>query len=720
MNTLRTLLFLLLVSIGYDAVGQNLPQIPVNRGTERRPIPNQYIITLVDGVDPAVIAAEHGLLARFLYRQLISGLTVTMTEGQRQRLLRDPRVVRIEQDVVVTADQSAWNLDRIDQRRLPLNGTYTRTYSGQGVTIYIVDAGIRYDHVEFGGRASFGYDAFGGNGSDCNGHGTHVAAVAAGNTYGVANRASLVSVRVLDCNGSGSMSGIIAGMDWIGRNRRLPAVANVSLGGSFVQAMNDAVTRLTNAGVAVVAAAGNENVNACTTSPASAPDAITVGATGQNDARASFSNYGSCVDFFAPGVQIPAAYHTGSNAYVYMSGTSMAAPHVAGAAALILQHAPSTSARSIASLLSGYSTKGVVTSSLSANNHLLYSLEQIEGSTIPANTPPTANFSQSCTGLSCTFTDQSTDANGTITAWLWNFGNGVTSTVKNPTYSYPSAGTYSVSLRATDNDGAMTTVTKTVTVSAPANTPPTANFSQSCTGLSCTFTDQSTDANGTITAWLWNFGNGVTSAVKNPTYSYPSAGTYTVSLRVTDNAGASTTASKTISVSAPATNTPPTASFTQNCSGLSCTFIDQSTDANGYITLWRWNFGNGVTSTVRNPSYSYPVGGSYNVTLSVTDNSGAVSSTTRTVTVSSAPTTTQISLTLRGYKISGYEYVEIRWSGATTQYVDIYMNGSRIGTVSNSGGVTHRTNLTGPRTLTYKVCNWGTSTCSPNQSVTFY
>jgi subtilisin family serine protease len=443
-------------------------------GGRREFVPGRFIVTLRDDADPAAVVREHGVQPQFMYTRVMKGFAGQMSEAARSGLLRDGRVRRIEQDAVVTADQVSWGLDRIDQRQLPLNGTYTRNYRGNGVTVYIVDTGIRFDHIEFGGRASFGYDAFGGDGNDCNGHGTHVAGTAGGTNYGVASNVSLVAVRVLDCSGSGYTSGVIAGLDWIAANRRSPSVVNMSLGGPVVAALDDAVVRLTNAGTAVVVAAGNENVDACGGSPSRVPDAITVGATDQSDIRASFSNYGSCVDFFAPGVSIPSAYYTGSTVYAYMSGTSMATPHVAGAAALLLEHYPSITARALRDSLYNHTTKGLVTSALSANNHLLYSLETNDPSGSPTppppapNSPPSVSFTTSCGSLACSFSDRSTDVDGSIVAWQWNFGTGATSTLQNPSYTFPAAGTYTVTLTVTDNAGATGTGSGSVTVTAPA------------------------------------------------------------------------------------------------------------------------------------------------------------------------------------------------------------------------------------------------------------
>jgi subtilisin family serine protease len=467
---------------------------PMGRdGAQRGKAAGRFIVTLREGVDPAAVAAEVGAQPDHVYRNALRGFGGTVSEIALGRLRKDPRVLRIEEDAPVTAYQTStpsWGLDRIDQRSLPLNGQTTRTYTGSGVTIYIVDSGIRYDHVEFGGRASGGYDAFGGDGGDCNGHGTHVAGMAAGSTYGVANAARLVSVRVLDCNGSGLSSGVIAGLDWIAANRRLPAVVNVSLGGPAVQALDDAVARLTASGALVVAAAGNEATDACLGSPARVPSALTVGASDNADRRGSFSNYGTCVDLFAPGVTVPGPYHTSSTALVYMSGTSTASPHVAGVVALMLQQYGSLTPQQAHDSIRARSTKGVIADALSANNHLLFSLASAMGTTAPSPTPaptpapapspvpnvaPAASFTVSCTNLTCTFTDRSTDADGSIVGWNWAFGSAGTSTARNPTFTFPAAGTYTVTLRVTDDKGATGSSSGTFTLSPPP--PPPINIS---------------------------------------------------------------------------------------------------------------------------------------------------------------------------------------------------------------------------------------------------
>jgi subtilisin family serine protease len=472
--------------------------------------PGRYIVTLRDGVDPAAVATEHGVKPDHVYRNLFRGFGASVADLARNKLQNDPRVLRIEPDAVVTVFQTAtqsWGLDRIDQRALPLDNLYTRRYTGRGVTVYIVDTGIRYDHTEFGGRAVAGYDAFGGNGNDCQGHGTHVAGMAAGASFGVANEASLVSVRVLDCNGSGLTSGVIAGLDWIAANRRTPAVVNMSLGGPVVQALDDAVVRLTSSGTLVVAAAGNDSTDACLGSPARVPDALTVGASDKTDRRAGFSCWGSCVDLFAPGVMVPGPYASSSTALVYMSGTSTASPHVAGAVALLLQHYPSIGARAAHDSIRAYATKGVITDAKSANNHLLYSLEAAQGAISPSpdptppptapNVAPAASFTISCTGLTCTFTDRSTDADGSVVGWNWAFGTGATATTQNPTYTYPAAGTYTVTLKATDDKGATGTSSGSFTLSAPTAPTITISLSASRTSTSLTTDIRWTKAPGT-------------------------------------------------------------------------------------------------------------------------------------------------------------------------------------------------------------------------------
>jgi subtilisin family serine protease len=267
----------------------------------------------------------------------------------------------------------------VDQRALPLSTTYSYSRTGAGVKAYIIDTGIRFTHSEFGGRASKGYDAFGGTGNDCHGHGTHVSGTVGGTTYGVAKGVSLVAIRVLNCSGSGTWSGIIAGIDWITGNHAAgqPAVANLSLGGGANTSVDDAVRRMIADGVATAIAAGNGNKrgqqNACNYSPARVTQGMTIGATNNTDTKASWSNYGSCVDWFAPGVSITSAWKNTNTATNTISGTSMATPHTAGVAALYLQGHPSASPQVVRDALAANTTKGVVKNSNTTNNNLLFS-----------------------------------------------------------------------------------------------------------------------------------------------------------------------------------------------------------------------------------------------------------------------------------------------------------------------------------------------------------
>jgi aqualysin 1 len=272
-----------------------------------------------------------------------------MSEEQAQRLSADPRVSFVEEDSLVeatiTQNNAPWGLDRIGQRDLPLNGIYSYTTTGAGVNVYIIDTGIRRTHTQFGGRAFVGFDSVGDgqNTNDCNGHGTHVSGTVGGSTYGVAKGVRLFAVRVLNCSGSGSNSGVIAGVDWVTANHVSPAVANMSLGGGISTALDTAVNNSINSGVTYAVAAGNNNTNASNSSPARVAAAITVGSSTQTDARSSFSNFGSVVDIFAPGSSIISAYRTSDTATATLSGTSMATPHVAGVAARFLQSNPSAS-----------------------------------------------------------------------------------------------------------------------------------------------------------------------------------------------------------------------------------------------------------------------------------------------------------------------------------------------------------------------------------------
>ena len=351
-----------------DATTPDVPAAPVSPTV----VPGQYIVVFRDGVtDPAGLstrmAKAQGGTLRFTYTSALRGFAARLSDDAVRALERDPLVAYVEPDrefsIDVTQSMNAngdpWGLDRIDQTALPLSRTYTYTATGAGVHAYIIDTGIWTMTADFGGRANNVYDAFGATGEDCHGHGTHVSGTIGGATYGVAKGVSLHGVRVLSCAGVGLTSQIIAGIDWVRQNAVKPAVANMSLGGGLSTALNDATTNLWNSGVFVAVAAGNDNADACTASPASATGAFTVAASEKTDAKASYSNWGNCVEAYAPGSAIVSDFLLGTTSS--LSGTSMASPHVAGVAVLYKATFGDAPSATVSNWIVTNSTAGVIT-----------------------------------------------------------------------------------------------------------------------------------------------------------------------------------------------------------------------------------------------------------------------------------------------------------------------------------------------------------------------
>ncbi|MPY99243.1 MAG: S8 family serine peptidase [Actinophytocola sp.] len=377
-------------------------------------IKGSYIVVFEDGVSASSVgnkarahAQRYDADVTHTYTTALRGYAATMNQRAAERIADNPAVAYVEQDqrVQLTDDQSnpPWGLDRIDQRDLPLNDLYSYSTTASNVDAYVIDTGIRTSHNDFGGRATSGYDAVdGGAANDCNGHGTHVAGTVGGGTYGVAKQVNLIAVRVLDCNGSGSNSGVIAGVDWVTNNASGPSVANMSLGGGASSALDDAVRNSINSGVTYAVASGNGDFfgrpqDACGYSPARVGEALTVNASNSSDSAASFSNYGACTDLYAPGVDVTSAWIGSDSDTNTISGTSMAAPHVAGAAALYLADHTSASPSQVHAAIVDNASTGKISGVPSSDtpNRLLYTGSG--GSTPPPDPDPTG-----CTGTNDT------------------------------------------------------------------------------------------------------------------------------------------------------------------------------------------------------------------------------------------------------------------------------------------------------------------------------
>ncbi|MGQ0842079.1 S8 family peptidase, partial [Actinokineospora sp.] len=447
-------------------------------------VKDSYIVVIKDSASPRSASAQtarsltgrHGGLVKAAWRHALNGFAAQLSVEQARRLAADPAVAYVQQDAVVRLTDTqpnppSWGLDRVDQRDLPLSSSYTYDTTASNVRAYIIDTGIRTTHTTFGGRATFGINTTGdGNNSDCNGHGTHVAGTVGGSQYGLAKGVQLIGVKVLNCQGSGTTAGVVNGVDWVTQNAVKPAVANMSLGGGVDAALDTAVRNSIASGITYAIASGNSNANACNFSPARVAEAITVNASTINDARASFSNFGTCTDIFAPGEGITSSWNTNDTATNTISGTSMAAPHTAGAAALWLATHPTDTPAAVATALINNSTPNKITNpGTGSPNRLLYTAP---GGGTPGS--PSATNPGSQTGTVGTAASLQLSASGGTPPYTWaatglpaglsiNSAGLITGT---PT----TAATYTVTATVTDSASRTGSTTFTWTIN-PVATP---------------------------------------------------------------------------------------------------------------------------------------------------------------------------------------------------------------------------------------------------------
>ncbi len=655
---------LLSVSIGFYGCSQETPLEPNNQSevSTGNPdlIPGQYIVVLKSTKE---IANHKGLYKRLkqnitqsafdigvepvrVYSSVVHGYSAKLTEGQYQLLLTDPAVDYIEPDrpVHMIAQTTPWGINAVNAPTAHARGT-----KGSGVKVGIIDTGIDHGHPDLAGNYVSGIDYVNGDNDpmDDNGHGSHVSGTVAAvdnsiGVIGVAPSASLYGIKVLDAAGSGTFSNVVAGIDWAAANGM--DVVNMSLGASIgTSALQTACDNAYASGVVICAAAGND-YGGPVGYPAKYSSTIAVSAVDQNNNLANFSNKGPEVEVTAPGVGIVSTYKNGQ--YATLDGTSMATPHVAGVVALIWSTGQFTSATAVRNQLTSTATD---IGAAGRDNNFGFGLVNADAATNvgpPPNQAPTANANGPYSGTTASaiaFSSAgSSDADGTIVGYSWDFGDGGTSTAANPNYTYSAGGTFNVTLTVTDDQGATGSNSTTATVTVPNTNPPTADFSGSPVSgnapLTVSFTDLSTNG---PTSWSWDFGDGGTSTAQNPSHTY-SAGTYDVSMTAT-NANGSNTMTKVayITSNTPPPNQAPTANANGPYSGQANSAVSfssaGSSDPDGSIAGYSWDFGDGGTSTAANPNYTYGAAGTYNVTLTVTDDQGATGSNATTATITAAP-----------------------------------------------------------------------------------